>query len=84
MEILDQELTKLRTRYAELARQLERAEAEREAAQNAANLEEESARLDAEIAEKSRLASSYQSRRELLDSLNVEIERLQAASGKST
>ena len=43
------------------------------------NLEEESARLDAEIAEKSRLASSYQSRRELLDSLNVEIERLQAA-----
>jgi exonuclease SbcC len=79
MEILDQELIKLRTRYAELARQLERAEAEREAAQNAANLEEESARLDAEIAEKSRLASSYQSRRELLDSLNVEIERLQAA-----
>ncbi|MCI0523915.1 MAG: SMC family ATPase, partial [Acidobacteria bacterium] len=73
---LDRELERLRRRYAELSRQLEEAEAQRERAAMVDGLEAERARLDAEISHAEIALNNYRLKRDHLESLRKERERL--------
>ena len=73
---LDRELEKLRQRYSELARQIETADRQAAKAAEAAQLETERARLDAEIAEKELAFGNYKLKRDHLASLQKEATRL--------
>ncbi len=73
---LDRELSKLRQRYSELAKQVEIADAQAAKAANIAELETERARLDADIAEKELAFGNYKLKRDHLASLQKEQARV--------
>lgn len=76
MATLDRELEKLRLRYSELARQIEIADRQAAKAAEAAQLETERAKLDADIAEKELAFGNYKLKRDHLASLQKESARL--------
>jgi DNA repair protein SbcC/Rad50 len=73
---LDRELERLRRRYADLSRQIEHADAQREKAEMAETLEAERARLDAEINRAEVALNNSRLKRDQLESLRKERERL--------
>ncbi|HKQ80338.1 MAG TPA: SMC family ATPase [Blastocatellia bacterium] len=73
---LDRDLDRLRRRYADLSRQIERADAQREKAAMAESLEAERARLDAEINRAEMALNNSRLKRGALESLREERGRL--------
>jgi exonuclease SbcC len=80
---LDSELEKLRRRYSDLSQQIKAAQSHREKAAQAASLEAERARLDAEISQAEIALNSHKHKRESLDALRKEHERLTAEAEKN-
>ncbi|MCI0387956.1 MAG: SMC family ATPase [Acidobacteria bacterium] len=75
-DALDRELERLRRRYADLSRQIEHADTQREKAEMAESLEAERARLDAEINRAEVARTNSRLKRDQLESLRKERDRL--------
>src|SRR5581483_4826164 len=79
---LDKDLEQMRQRYTTLSREIEKAENLRAQAESVAQLEEQRARLDAELARQELALSNAKLQREYLDKTRKEAMRLNAEAQK--